>query len=248
LNDTAYPFDAPSVDVQINARPGGENPVIVTHRLRKPTLVELLDREKAINLEIVEESPREERIVTDDEQATCALWDKIILEVKGYKGIPDFRALTDGEKATMRAGHKKTAILAMYAGSAQVVGDEDEVSLGANSWTIRQLVGPDQDKPLFTIDHTLREPSEAERAKFKRTASKVSFIRGAKRPRTKIGADLKAYVEMYDLLVTDIEGGTVKDKPLIESERSVFLAAIDPTWKRLIVQTLMAALEASLLD
>jgi len=40
----------------------------------------------------------------------------------------------------------------------------------------------------------------------------------------------------------------VKDKPLIESERALFLAAIDPTWKRLIVQTLMAALEASLLD
>ena len=248
MNDNAYPFDAPSVDVQINARPGGENPVIVTHRLRKPTLVELLDREKAINLEIVEENNREERIVTDDEQATCSLWDKIVLEVKGYKGIPDFRSLTEGEKSTMRAGHKKTAVLAMYAGSAQIVGDEDEVSLGANSWTIRQLVGPDQDKPLYTIDHILREPAESERAKFKRTASKVSFIRGAKRPRTKIGADLKAYVEMYDLLVTDIEGGTVKDKPFSQMERGAFIAAIDSTWKRIIIQTLMNALEASLLD
>ncbi|NBW18706.1 MAG: hypothetical protein EBR82_63110, partial [Caulobacteraceae bacterium] len=132
---------------------------------------------------------------------------KIILKVKGYKGIPDFRALTDGEKATMRAGHKKT-----------------------------------------TVDHILREPTESERAKFKRNASKVSFIRGAKRPRTKIGADLRAYVEMYDQLVTDVEGGTVRDKGFADSERGVFLAAIDPTWKRLIVQTLMAALEASLLD
>lgn len=243
-----YPFDADSVEVQLNARPGGESPVIVSHKLRKPTLAELLDREKAINLEIVEENPREERIVTDDEVATCALWDKIILEVKGYKGIPQFRALTEAEKVTMRAGHKKTAILAMYAGSAQVVGDEDEVSLGANSWTIRQLVGPDADKPLYTVDHILREPTESERAKFKRNASKVSFIRGAKRPRTKIGADLRAYVEIYDQLVTDVEGGTVRDKSFAESERGVFLAAIDPTWKRLIVQTLMAALEASLLD
>jgi hypothetical protein len=248
LNNNAYPFDAESVEVQINARPGADTPFIVTHQLRKPTLTELLDREKAINLEIVEESAREERIVTDDEMATCALWDKIILQVKGYKGIPQFRALTDGEKASMRAGHKKTAILAMYAGSAQVVGDEDEVSLGANTWTIRQLVGPDQEKPLFTVEHVLREPTESERAKFKRTASKVSFIRGAKRARTKIGADLRAYVEIYDALITDIDNGTVKDQPFHTSDRATFLAAIDPTWKRLIVQTLMAALEASLLD
>ena len=67
MNDNAYPFDAESVEVHINARPGGDTPFIVSHRLRKPTLIELLDREKAINLEIVEESPREERIVTDDE-------------------------------------------------------------------------------------------------------------------------------------------------------------------------------------
>lgn len=248
MSINAYPFDAPSVDVQINARPGSDNPVIITHRLRKPTLSELLDREKAINLEIVEESNREERIVTDDELATCQLWDKLILEVKGYKGIPDFRALTDSEKQTMRAGHKTTAIRAMYAGSATVVGDEDEVSLGANSWTIRQLVGPDQDNPIYSIDHILREPTENERAKFKRTASKISFVRGAKRPRTKIGADLKVYVDMYDLLVTDVQGGTVKDKTFDQIERGAFIAAIDPTWKRVIVQTLMNALEASLLD
>lgn len=248
MSNNSYPFDAPFVEVQINARPGGESPVIVSHKLRKPTLNELLDREKAISLEIVDNGNREEQIVTDDEIATCDLWNKIVLEVKGYKGISDYRGLTDSEKQSMRSGHKKTAVLAMYAGSAQVVGDEDEVTLGANFWTIRQMVGPDQEKPLYTVDHVLREPTESERAKFKRTASKISFVRGAKRPRTKIGADLKAYVEMYDALVTEIEGGSVDDKSFHTSDRGRFLAAIDPTWKRLVVQTLMNALEASLLD
>jgi hypothetical protein len=248
LNNNVYPFDAKSVEVHINARPGAENPAIVSHKLRKPTLQELLDREKAINLTIVETSNREEEIQTDDDAATCALWDKIILEVKGYKGVPEFRALYESEKQTMRVGHKRTAILAMYAGSAQIVADEDEVSLGGNSWTVRQSIGPDPESPIYSVDHILREPTESERSKFKRSASKVSFIRGGKRPRTKIGADLRAYVEMYDALITDLIGGTVNDQPFGSSDRQEFLAAIDPTWKRLIVQTLMNAIEASLLD
>lgn len=249
MSENAYPFDAASIDVQFNARPGSPVPAIISHRLRKPTLQELIDREKAINLEIVETSNREEQIVTDDDAANCQLWDRLIVEVKGYAGVTDWQSLTDSQKAQMRPGHKRTAIVAMYAGSAQVVGGEDdEISLAMDSWTIRQLVGPDAENPIYTIDHVLREPTESERAKFKRNASKVSFVRGAKRPRTKIGADLRAYVEIYDALVTSIDGGTVAGKTLAESDRTAFLAAIDPTWKRVIVQTLMNAIEAALLD
>jgi len=249
MSENTYPFDAPSIDVQFNARPGASTPVIISHRLRKPTLQELSDREKAINLEIVETSNREEQVVTDDEAANCQLWDRLIVSVKGYLGLADWRELTPDEKATMRPGHKRTAIVAMYAGSAQVLGGDDvEISLAMDTWTIRQLVGTDAENPLYTIDHVLREPSEAERAKFKRTASKVSFIRGAKRPRTRIGADLKAYVDLYDALITDIQGGSVADKAFASSDRVQFLAAIDPTWKRLIVQTLMNAIDAALLD
>lgn len=249
MSENAYPFDAPSIDIQFNARPGSNAPVIISHRLRKPTLQELVDREKAINLEIVETSNREEQIVTDDDAANCQLWDRLIVEIKGYAGMPDWQPVSDQQKAAMRPGHKRTAIVAMYAGSAQIVGsDEDEISLSMDTWTIQQLVGPDADNPLYTIDHVLREPTESERAKFKRNASKVSFVRGAKRPRTKIGADLRAYVEIYDALVTSIDGGTVGGKAFKDADRGPFLAAIDPTWKRVIVQTLMNAIEAALLD
>lgn len=249
MNNNLYDFDAPFIEVQINARPGASSPVIVSHKLRKPTLQELLDREKAISLEIVETSNREEQIVTDDDSANCQLWDRLIVEIKGYAGIPDWQPISDQQKMGMRPGHKRTSIVAMYAGSAQIIGgDEDEISLSMDTWTIRQMVGPDADNPLYTIDHVLREPTESERAKFKRNASKVSFVRGAKRARTKIGADLRAYVEIYDALVTSIDGGMVAGKTFKDSERGPFLAAIDPTWKRVIVQTLMNAIEAALLD
>lgn len=243
-----YPFDEGIIEVWFNAKPGADTPVKVGHRLNKPTLQELLDREKAVNLEIIETGNREEQIVTDDEAATCRLWDKLIDQVKGYKGAADWRPLADEEKSQMRTSHKVMAIRAMYAGSCSVVGDENEVSLGADTWTIRQAVGPDEDAPLFEVLHILREPTESERAKFRKSSSKVSFIRGSKRPRTKIAQDLRAFVEMYDALVQNVVGGTVGGQTFQNCERPQFLAAIDPTWKRLIVQTLMNGLEAALLD
>ena len=243
-----YPFDAAEVAVSFNARPGADNPVIVSHKLRKPTLMELVARDRDVNLEIVEISPREEQIVTDDEAANARLWDKLILSVKGYAGNAQWAEIPDGDKAGVRTGHKTTAIKAMYIGDCSIVGDVDsEVSLTSDTWVIRQSIG-DVDNPQFVIDHTLREPTESERIQFKRSASKVSFIRGGKKTRTRIGQDLTAFVKMYDLLVEGIIGGSVNGVEYAPSNRQAFLAAIDPTWKRLIVQTLMNAIEAALLD
>ncbi len=244
-----YPFDEQSIEVQFNARPGAETPHVVAHRLRKPTLQELLEREQGVSLEIHEVSNREDTIVSDDEGANCRLWDKLILEARGYRGMDGWTPVTDEMKAAMRAGHKTTAIRGMYAGTASVANDEDGgVSLGGDDWTIRQAIGADTENPQFEILHILREPTEGERSKFKRAASSAHIVRGAKKSRTKIVTSLRAFVELYDALVIDITGGTVNGQYLSHDNRAQFLAAVDPTWKRLIVQTLLNAIEAALLD
>lgn len=243
-----YPFDLEFCEVQFNARPGADTPTVVAHRLRKPTIAELVEREKAINLEIVETTAREEQIVTDDEAATCKLWNKLILEVRGYRGAQDWRPLADEEKAAMRPGHKTMAVRAMYAGSCAVEDEGVEIGIGADTWTVKQSIGISEEQPDYTVLHVLREPTESERNQFRRSASKVSFIRGSKRARTRINQDLTAFVKMYDALVVNVIGGTVGGKPFSECDRTQFLTAIDPTWKRLIVQTLMNAVEAALLD
>src|SRR5262252_9925236 len=123
-----YPFDADFTEVLFNARPNAENPNLVYHRLRKPTLEELNERESQIKYELVEINSREDEIQTDDEIANARLWDKICVAVKGYKGIDEWRELSPEEKAAMRPGHKTMAIRAMYAGSCEIEGDEDGVS------------------------------------------------------------------------------------------------------------------------
>ena len=97
-NSTSYPFDADPIIVSFNARPGSDTPVIISHKFRKPTLMELVARDREVNLEIVEISTREEQIVNDDESANARLWDKLIVGVKGYSGNSEWREVSDLEK------------------------------------------------------------------------------------------------------------------------------------------------------
>lgn len=242
-----YPFDYTNHEVAFNARPNSDKPHIVHHRLRRPTIGELQDREKMLSLELVE-SGREEQIITNEEAANANLWDKIVTDVKGYKGFDDWKSIAATEKASVRPSHKSMAIRAMYLGGATIVSDDEEVSLTANNWTIRQTIGADSDNPLYEIFHTLREPSQIEQEKFKRNSSKTSFIRGSKNPRTKIAQDLRAFVELYDALILSVTGATVAGKSWEENHPQGFVSMIDPIWKRMVVQTLMSTIDAALLD
>lgn len=246
---TAYPFDAPFFEVPFNAMPGADEPVVVWHRLRKPTLAELLERDKDVRLTIREITPREDHIDNNDDEANARLWDKIALSIKGYRGMDVWQDVTDLERNTMRAGHKVAAIRAFYSATASIDNLDASIGLSADLWRVKQSIGNDPEHPLFEIVHVLREPSESERTSFRRRATRISQIKGLKKPQTKITIDLSAYVELYDQLVTDIENGSVNDKSFMDtSDKAAFLVAIDPTWKRIVVQRLMDAIEASLLD
>jgi hypothetical protein len=141
------------------------------------------------------------------------------------------------------------AIRALYAGSCEIEGDEDSVSIGADTWTIRQNIGTDDENPDYVVRHILREPTEAERQKFKASASRTSYVTGAKKMRVRVKTNLKAHADLYDALIVAIDHATVADRPFLGAEnRSQFIAAIDPMWKRQIIQCLMSALEAQLSD
>ena len=76
-----YPLDQSEFTIQIEAKPG----LICTHRLKKPTLQQLIEREAGIVCEREEVAPGEHKFTIDDEKANAALWDKIAIWVQGYK-------------------------------------------------------------------------------------------------------------------------------------------------------------------
>lgn len=238
-----YAFDAPEIIVEFNARPGAATPAIVAHKLRKPTLDELSEREKRSAYEMVEVSTREDEIRVDDEAANAWLWGRLILGVRGYDGATDWQALTEEQREQMRPGHKITAIRGLYLGECSLLDDDGSVSLSAQLWNVRQeLAGG------YVVTHTLREWTEAERLKFKRAASSTQNVRGTKKAHVKVITNLRAYTELFDLLWQGCEGGTVDGRAYAPELRDTFLRAIDPIWKRQIIQTLNGALEAQLQD
>ena len=250
-----YAFDAEFIEVAFNARPNAEAPQIVRHRLRKPTVAELLEREQQIKYDLVEISSREDEIQSDDEIANARLWDKIAVAVKDYRGASDWRDLTAEDKAAMRPGHKTAAIRTMYASECAIEGEGDEgVSIGGDMWWVRQSIGVNKDAPTFIIRHRLREPTEAERTKFKRSASSTSYVKGAKKAQVRVKTNLRAFIELYDALIQTVYGGTVDGRewgdlftPTGERTRELF-TAMDPIFKRQVLQCLMSELEAQLSD
>lgn len=238
-----YPLDQTEFVVEITA---GKH--ILSHKLAKPTLAQLVERENASSYETESISNEEERVSAEDEPANARLWNQIAREVKGYRlnkadthPITEWRPVTDELKAAIPASHKATAIRGLYQFTTEIESGEDEgFTLAGDTWTVKQIFG-DADFPVYLVRHTLRTPSEAERREFKRKSSDVRFSKGARRMKTKIVTHLKAHFELYDKLIVGIDGTTNQDI-------ATFPAMIDPIWKRSVIETLMREFEAGLQD
>lgn len=248
-----YPFDQPTIDIQINIRPTAEKPKWVTHRLRKPAESELIEWEKSATYVTREVSKREDEISVDDEEANARLWSKIVHSVKGYdldgeKDADGFQVLTEEQKKLMQATHKVAAVRGLYRFDVEIdygteTDDDAPVKLGGEQWRVKQTIGE-----KWIITHILREPEEKERLKFKRNARTTTFLRGARKSQATTRTNLRTYVELYDLLVIDIEGGAVKQMTMRDVGKPNFVKQIDSIFKHRVVACLMDALDAELQD
>lgn len=243
---SAYPLDQDEFDIPIKTNRGQ----MVYHKLAKPTLAELIEREKASSYETEAVSDTEEKISVDDEIPNARLWDKIALKVKGYKlskadihPIDEWRDLTPELRAAIPVGHKALAIRAMYQFTCEVEAEEDEgFTLAAETWTIKQTFG-DAAMPDYIIRHVMKTPTEKQRRDFKARASEVRFSKGARKMRTKVLTNLKAHVELYDDLIVSISGVTTESAPTVGE-----FSKIDPIWKQMVIIALMRSFEASAAD
>lgn len=241
-----YSFDARQFDIAIEVR-RGDVTYHFAHRLRRPTLEELLERERAITYEVVEVDSRQDVIHFDVEAANARLWDRIAEAVQGYDfgdggAAEDFRPVQERERERMLGTHKSRVILGLYTDETEPIEDD---GFSLDSIRIRQTFGTVAHSAVI---HTLRLPTEAERIKFKARSTSTQFVRGARKRHETIRSDLKTFVGFYDLLLLDIQGGTVDGAGYSTAGRGPFLAAIDPMWKRSVVQSLVNSLEANLRD
>ncbi len=253
MSDTipkAYPFDRNRFEVKIlavpanpKAVPGDKDfePKFVHHALRRPTVPEVLAWEKSQSMhEQMDINKKETRIVTPDDQGNIDLWNLLILEVKGYQFKDaqgtDWRPADDYIKAKMPVGHKLAAVYGLYLSETSIKEDEaDGVIFDQQLWTIEQRIGTESDHYLVT--HVLREPDEKEVRKYRRNHTSQIQLKGGKN-HTKVVSNLKVDIDTYDLLVQRIESGG----------REAGKEAIDPIFKRKVVDALMDRLDGTIQD
>jgi hypothetical protein len=230
-----YPLDQAEIEVEIST-----TTLKLIHKLRKPTLAELVERDQQTPFETEEVSNGEDRLNIDDEGPNAKLWDKVALAVEGYRGnginFGDWASITPELAALIPSGHKSAAIRGLYQTQFELEQEEGEgFALGATSYAVKQILSE------YTMRHIFRTPTEAERRDFKRRANETRFARGTRKVRTKVLTNLKAYTELYDKLYQAIDGvsadGVTDYRPLI-----------DPIWKRGAVDCVMRSFEASLSD
>lgn len=251
-----YPLDKTEFEVEITA---GKH--VVSHRLTKPTLEQLMDRESRSHYETEAVSNDEERVNADDEQANARLWDAIAKEVRGYRlnkadsaPLSNWRPITDELRAAIPASHKAAAVRGLYQFVCEVDKDDDEgFTLAAENWTIKQSFG-DADFPDYVVRHILRTPTETERREFKRKSSDVRFSKGARKLKTKVITHLKAHVEFYDLLLTRLDGVSMDGATWetftakTKADMGLMVRTVDSIWKRSVIDCLMKEFEAGLSD
>ena len=247
MEEKLFEFDEQTHIVSFPATTKKGNTRVVSHRLRKPTLEELNERESLIKYETVKINSRETEARTDQSAADARLWERIIEAVRGYDGSEEWRELEDAAKSRFNPSHKSDAVTLLYAMKSEIYGDDDFVPIGPSDWTVKQEIGANRD-PDFVVYHVLREPTEEERQRYNRGKSSTAYVAGTRREEARMRTYLKASVELYDALIQEIKGGTVEGEAFSASNRKKFLFAVDPLMKRDALQTLLGALEAQMSD
>lgn len=206
----------------------------------------------------------------DTEPANVKLYDKIIQTVKGY-GVPGFDkgadvpattpiTTADGEEYTVRdlipSNHKATVIDVMFPSFSFEVEVEDEeftFALGAGrEWTLKQEIGgrtKQEDGSLSDPDHVIRyifrEPTEAERKKFRSSAIIALTLRTKDGIREQRTSNLRVISELFDDMIVRVEGAVVGDD-LVDVRNRVHLKAIPAQFKKNAIIRLFGFLEADL--
>jgi hypothetical protein len=242
-----YQLNAPFREVEFMVQ-GGR--VKVAHRLLKPKFHQLKDRESKIKNEAITVSKDEIRSVYSEREANAWLWDEIVTHIKGYDiGDGDIDGWREVEmlKRAIPNAHKIAAVEKLYAISARLpeVKEEEEPGgfrlVGASDVEVILEIGAEKD-PDFVIYHRLRMPGESEWNKYLMSNSEVREVKTPgsrdKQRRVKVLKNIRADVELYDLIFQDIRGAQVRGSDYTPEKRDLFLPEIDALHKQVVVQAL----------
>lgn len=272
---SAYPMDKDPITVRLNIFPTLEKAHYVTHVLRRPTFEEEETRERMMPLITTDagkvDGADASSMSIDNEPANKTLYDKIIQRVVGYSLVPGEKPseegvspdetvqLIDGGISNVRdlipLSHKSTAIEGMFPSTFDLDVSDEEFTFalgGGREWVLRQEIGGKQKQedgtlspPQYVVKYTFREPTEAERKKFRSSAINAVTLRTKNGVKERRSTNLRVLRDLFDAMIVGVEGATVDGKPLDVRDKK-HLTFIPGAFKRGALIKLFTFLEADL--
>ncbi len=256
-----YNFDQDPLVVSINLVPSFEKPVLATHKLRKPSFKEEVEREQNSPLKNTDigkvDGMDASSMTIEIDEANCKLWDKIALSVSGY-GVngskpsedvsPDITVQTEDGEETVRnlipSQHKSVVIQQIFDAAFDMdIPDENSFVFslgGARTWSVVQKIGGQTRQsngtlsdPDFQVRYTFKEPTELQLKKFRKDAIDSATMRDPKSGTTidVRSTNLDTMRTLFDDMIKDIEGAHVGGVP-VDVKNKEHLSKISASFKK----------------
>jgi hypothetical protein len=254
---TPYEFANYPLDVVLIHRPDSPRSLELKHRVRKPSGDEWVQWARDIKRSrryLSTAEIEEEGMLDDDDsqptevyersynewEASERLYDKIILEIAGYRfekndqhPVADFRTPTREMVEKLPFEHKEAVIGRLYECFCSV---DESSSPSSESVRVRQELAPKSSSVI--VIHALRKPSEEESLRFRTTILQGRYA-DDNAATINLILNLPAAVELYDKLIMSVENATAHGQPFSEADRDAFLAEINPVSKLRVLEALL---------
>jgi hypothetical protein len=270
----SFPLDVTKVEVDIDVSTSPKVQKILTARMTRPEKGDLVKREAMTVTEIVEATATEEKIDSDEERGNAWLFDRIVTEIKGVRlpGEPEraaeeFRPADENILGLLPDSWKSKFVTGMYSKVKAEIFEAEEIGvlIGGSAAIPVDLRFGDEDNPFQVIRFDVPEPQETERRKYQKDSVELRQPKGSTKSRNRIVMHLDASIKYFDLLMRRPEADirsmdeatrvTVTDVTFEQAKRSAnpyaldqFLAAIDPIYKRMVVNEAMSKYNAKVSD
>jgi hypothetical protein len=233
--------------------PAGGKKVKVTHLLRPATAPEASAHDEAQPYRSKDIGNDEEEVLLNTSpSADKKLYDKLILETKGYK-YNVLPGQTQEERETALSGiptkHKRAVIRKLTTISSEVVYDNsgsEEDSDAEFEYSDNQVYRLRTEIDDVVIYTNIKELSEKQFELYS-GASRFTLERGQRKPITKITVSIAPVIDIFKAQVLSIENMTYQGEPLDftnEAKRKEYV--IDPYFQRSVITALIKETEVDM--
>lgn len=186
----------------------------VEHVVKPPALADWLLYEQTMQMatEVVD---GKFQVENRKEEAAAAIWERIVLTVKGYRVSPDKCTVVElptsdpqGWKDKVPVQHKAAAIMLLAQVSlVEEPEDAEEIDYVFDPECVVIRLNATRDGETYEdLAHTFGRPNAAQHVRFSRATSRALLVKGSRTQKSIVPTNLSEICKLYDELIRSTQG------------------------------------------